>query len=301
MQRFIFLSLLLCDSALPFSPRYTTTTTPHARRVVRLSAAQQHDQEAVEERPWRENDWKKVAMGCVVGLGLTLSALTTPVFAYDGFAEYAQDNQMEKSDVGCFVNKCGDQTKDLFKNPRGIKGVSCLGRCKGEQSCAMQCFAEFGSPSLDDWLSCAIEENACVKMPAAIDNSAENIGYKYSVPNFDPKSLVGSWYKTDVRVNIYELCTRQSPRTHTFSPRLLLLLLPGPESQLRSLSVSNEHVQSNFGQGVGYGHLPPHPTTGRIRWWILGKRAIGANGGGWYNRAERAQHAHIRKDAGFDV
>eukprot|EP00957_Ditylum_brightwellii_P056035 4246605-Ditylum_brightwellii.AAC.1 len=60
---------------------------------------------------------------------------------------------MEKSDVGCFMNKCGDQTKALFSNPRGIKGVSCLGRCKGEQTCATRCFAQFGSEDLDNWLS----------------------------------------------------------------------------------------------------------------------------------------------------
>ena len=76
---------------------------------------------------------------------------------YDGFADYAKDNQMEQSDVGCFVNKCGDQTKALFSNPRGIKGVTCLGRCKGEQSCATRCFAEFGSEDLNNWLSCTIE------------------------------------------------------------------------------------------------------------------------------------------------
>lgn len=70
---------------------------------------------------------------------------------------------MEQSDVGCFINKCGIQTKNLFSNPRGIKGVSCLGRCKGEQSCATRCFAEFGSEDLNEWLSCTIEENECVK------------------------------------------------------------------------------------------------------------------------------------------
>jgi hypothetical protein len=116
---------------------------------------------------------------------------------YDGFAEYAKENQMEKSDVGCFMSKCGDQTKALFSNPRGIKGVSCLGRCKGEQSCAMRCFAEFSSADLNDWLSCTIEENECVKVPKNVDNSAEEIGYSTVVRNFDPKSLVGSWYKTD--------------------------------------------------------------------------------------------------------
>jgi len=84
---------------------------------------------------------------------------------YDGFGDYAKENQMEKSDVGCFFNKCGDQTKALFSNPRGIKGATCLGRCKGEQSCATRCFAEFGSEDLNNWLSCTIEDNECVKVP----------------------------------------------------------------------------------------------------------------------------------------
>jgi VDE lipocalin domain len=78
-------------------------------------------------------------------LGLTLAATTmfggvalAADKSYDGFASYAKENQMQQSDVGCFMNKCGDQTKALFSNPRGIKGVTCLGRCKGEQNCAMQ-------------------------------------------------------------------------------------------------------------------------------------------------------------------
>lgn len=116
---------------------------------------------------------------------------------YDGFADYAKENQMQQSDVGCFVNKCGDQTKALFSNPRGIKGVTCLGRCKGEQSCATRCFAEYGSEDLNNWLSCTIEENECVKVPKDVDNSAENVGYSTAIRNFDPKSLIGTWYKTD--------------------------------------------------------------------------------------------------------
>ena len=104
---------------------------------------------------------------------------------------------MEQSDVGCFINQCGEQTKRLFASPRGIKGVSCLGRCKGEQSCATRCFAEFGSEDLNDWLSCTIEEKGCVKVPKNIDNSAENVGYSMAIKNFDPASLVGKWYKTD--------------------------------------------------------------------------------------------------------
>jgi hypothetical protein len=161
-------------------------------------------------------------------LGLTLafnvafggSVFTVPpAFAaqqsYDGFAEYAKENQMEQSDVGCFVQKCGEQTKALFSNPRGIKGVSCLGRCKGEQSCATRCFAEFGSENLNNWLSCTIEENECVKVPKNIDNSAENVGYATAVKRFDPKSLAdGSpWYKTDGLNPNYDLFDCQ---TNTF-------------------------------------------------------------------------------------
>ena len=133
--------------------------------------------------------------------------------SYDGFADYAKENQMEKSDVGCFMNKCGDETKALFSNPRGIKGVSCLGRCKGEQSCATRCFAEFGSADLNNWLSCTIEENECVKVPKNIDNSAENAGYETTVKSFDPKTLIGTWYKTDGLNPNYDLFDCQ---TNTF-------------------------------------------------------------------------------------
>jgi hypothetical protein len=129
---------------------------------------------------------------------------------YDGFAEYAKDNQMEKSDVGCFMNKCGDQTKALFANPRGIKGVTCLGRCKGEQSCATRCFAEYGSEDLNNWLSCTIEDNECVKIPKNIDNSAENVGYPSALRKFDPKLLLGTWYKTDGLNPNYDLFDCQS-------------------------------------------------------------------------------------------
>ena len=129
---------------------------------------------------------------------------------YDGFAEYAKENQMEKSDVSCFINKCGDQTKNLFSNPRGIKGVSCLGRCKGEQSCATRCFAEFGSEDLNNWLSCTIEKFECVKVPKNVDNSAENRGYTSVVEKFDESILVGQWFKTDGLNPNYDLFDCQS-------------------------------------------------------------------------------------------
>ncbi|KAG7352844.1 VDE lipocalin diadinoxanthin de-epoxidase domain containing protein [Nitzschia inconspicua] len=132
---------------------------------------------------------------------------------YDGFADYAKENQMQQSDVGCFINKCKEQTIALFSNPRGIKGTTCLGQCKGEQACSTRCFAQYGSEDLDNWLSCAIEENECVKVPKDIDNSAEDIGFTTTVKEFDPKSLVGKWYKTDGLNPNYDLFDCQ---TNTF-------------------------------------------------------------------------------------
>ena len=168
-------------------------------------AAGHDNEEHANSNPNRHHqNLKQFAAAALLGATLTASNLFGGGVAwaaddakYDGFAEYAKDNQMEQSDVGCFVNKCGDQTKALFSNPRGIKGVTCLGRCKGEQSCATRCFAEYGSEDLDNWLSCTIEENECVKVPKNVDNSAENVGYSTAIRNFDPQSLVGTWYKTD--------------------------------------------------------------------------------------------------------
>ena len=145
----------------------TSADAPHPVTV--LEASRRRSNDGVEGvSPQNSNkDWKtKFASLALGSLFVTSGILGLPNFSfaetatkYDGFAEYAKENQMEQSDVGCFVSKCGDQTKALFSNPRGIKGVSCLGRCKGEQSCATRCFAEFGSESLNDWLSCTIEEN----------------------------------------------------------------------------------------------------------------------------------------------
>ena len=189
----------------------TTITTSLSMRLNPFEDTNTNDQ---------TNPLVSIAMTAALTATLTLNSLFSgPALAdtaasatqkYDGFAEYAKENQMEQSDVGCFINKCGDQTKQLFSNPRGIKGVSCLGRCKGEQSCATRCFAEFGSEDLDNWLSCTIEEYECVKVPKNVDNSAENIGYSTAVKKFDPSSLIGKWYKTDGLNPNYDLFDCQS-------------------------------------------------------------------------------------------
>lgn len=214
--------LLLATSVLGFSPN----TFQKNQSVTRVSLGMAQDGCTNGESKSSMNSphsiflregLKKVAT-ISLSLSILLGAGVNTAFAdtasYDGFADYAKDNQMEKSDVSCFMNKCGDQTKGLFANPRGIKGVSCLGRCKGEQACSVRCFAEFGSEDLNNWLSCTIEENECVKIPKNIDNSAEEVGYSAVVKSFDPKTLVGSWYKTDGLNPNYDLFDCQ---TNTFA------------------------------------------------------------------------------------
>jgi len=206
------------------APSFTVRTGAPAPASMVLQSRKLHDEN--DEMPLS----KKIS-NAAVAVSVAATLLPSVIFGgvayadtaasatakYDGFAEYAKENKMEKSDVSCFMNKCGDQTKALFTNPRGIKGVSCLGRCKGEQSCATRCFAEFGSEDLNSWLSCTIEDNECVKIPKNIDNSAEMMGYDSTVKNFNPKSLVGTWYKTDGLNPNYDLFDCQS-NTFTLSP-----------------------------------------------------------------------------------
>jgi hypothetical protein len=141
-----------------------------------------------------------------------------PGVAYDGFADYAQENKMQQSDVACFINQCGEQTKALGKDLRSIQGVVCLGQCKGEQSCATRCFAEFGGPTLDNWLSCTIEENECVKVPkpdVAITKTGDSYQpLKAVVKPFNADTLIGTWYKTDGLNPNYDLFDCQ---TNTFT------------------------------------------------------------------------------------
>mmetsp|Transcript_21081 Transcript_21081/g.47809 ORF Transcript_21081/g.47809 Transcript_21081/m.47809 type:complete len:302 (-) Transcript_21081:38-943(-) len=125
----------------------------------------------------------------------------------------------------------------LRSNPFSFdKGVSCLGRCKGEQACATRCFAEFGSEDLNAWLSCTIEENGCVKVPKNADNSAEDIAFPSTLTKFNPSTLEGKWYKTDGLNPNYDLfdCqtnvfTAAAPDASEFDMDIFFRVLrPGP-------------------------------------------------------------------------
>jgi hypothetical protein len=115
---------------------------------------------------------------------------------YDGFADYAaKGKKMDDSDVGCFFSGCGDQTKACFTDGTCLKGVTCLGRCQGEQNCATRCFAQYGGEKLDNWLSCTLEEKKCVKVPENIESSLESDRLPVVAKGFNPSQLQGTWYK----------------------------------------------------------------------------------------------------------
>jgi len=79
-----------------------------------------------------------------------------------GFEQFAAEGGTMKTDPQCFFDQCGPQTKACFTNPSCLKGITCLGNCRGEQLCATQCFARFGSERLNNWLSCTLEDKQCV-------------------------------------------------------------------------------------------------------------------------------------------
>ncbi|CAM9135222.1 unnamed protein product, partial [Discosporangium mesarthrocarpum] len=126
----------------------------------------------------------------------TSSVTVEDLQKYDGFEDYAaQGKQMEDSDVGCFANECKRETASCFTDGSCLKGVTCLGRCKGEQECATRCFAQYGSEKLDSWLTCTLEDHSCVKIPKDMDFSVIDKDPPKIVRSFDAKALQGTWYK----------------------------------------------------------------------------------------------------------
>ena len=112
-----------------------------------------------------------------------------------GFEEFAADGGKMKADPNCFFKECGPQTKACFSNPACLKGITCLGNCRGEQLCATQCFARFGSEKLNDWLGCTLEDKECVTTGVKQDNTAYYDSAPPAMKDFTPADLEGEWYK----------------------------------------------------------------------------------------------------------
>ena len=142
--------------------------------------------------------WQSV--GAAIAASLRLLA-APPVFAAEtgdspaastaGFAGFAAAGGTMVSDYSCFFNHCKAQTTDCFSNPACLKGVTCLGSCRGEQLCATQCFVRFGSERLNAWLSCTLEDQKCISTGIQQDTSKFYANAPPAIANFKPCDLEG--------------------------------------------------------------------------------------------------------------
>mmetsp|Transcript_33006 Transcript_33006/g.86703 ORF Transcript_33006/g.86703 Transcript_33006/m.86703 type:complete len:296 (-) Transcript_33006:203-1090(-) len=121
-----------------------------------------------------------------------------------------------KADPNCFFSDCKAQTQSCFTNPACLKGITCLGNCRGEQLCATQCFARFGSEKLNSWLSCTLEEKECVTTGVKQDTSSFYANAPVTARAFKPSDLEGKWYKVLGYNPKYDTYPCQ---TNTFSAR----------------------------------------------------------------------------------
>jgi hypothetical protein len=112
-----------------------------------------------------------------------------------GFEDFAAQGGKMKADPSCFFNQCKDATTSCFSNPACLKGITCLGNCRGEQLCATQCFARFGSEKLNSWLSCTLEEQECVTTGVKQNTDTFYANPPPVVKSFKPSDLQGKWYK----------------------------------------------------------------------------------------------------------
>ena len=155
-----------------------------------------------------------VLVSAALSLQPPLAAIAETTTA--GFEEFAAAGGKMKADPNCFFTDCKEPTKACFTNPACLKGITCLGNCRGEQLCATQCFARFGSEKLNSWLSCTLEEKECVSTGVKQDTSKFYANAPPVAPAFKPSDLEGKWYKVLGYSPKYDMYPCQ---TNTFTAR----------------------------------------------------------------------------------
>eukprot|EP00546_Thalassionema_frauenfeldii_P006375 CAMPEP_0178926170 /NCGR_PEP_ID=MMETSP0786-20121207/18362_1 /TAXON_ID=186022 /ORGANISM="Thalassionema frauenfeldii, Strain CCMP 1798" /LENGTH=400 /DNA_ID=CAMNT_0020601219 /DNA_START=19 /DNA_END=1221 /DNA_ORIENTATION=- len=139
------------------------------------------------------------AAAAATAVCLSTAFLPLSAFAADdstsGFEEFAAQGGTMKANPSCFFDECKEQTQNCFTNPACLKGITCLGNCRGEQLCATQCFARFGSERLNAWLGCTLEEKECVTTGVKQDTTKYYANPPPAMPSFKPSDLEGKWYK----------------------------------------------------------------------------------------------------------
>jgi len=239
-----------------------------------------------------ERNWQHKLMSAFFGGSLLLTSgfgvFPATTFAEDmnapsaGFEEFAAKGGVMKTDPQCFFDQCGDQSKACFTNPSCLKGITCLGNCRGEQLCATQCFARFGSEKLNSWLSCTLEEKECVTTGVKQDTSSfyKNPPQTKSMEKFTPADLEGKWFKVLGYNPKYDTYPCQ---INTFSPRAdggldndILFRVPKPEGQ------GDGAWQNNFVESMANSKGPEGKASMTVegkmfgltfheQWYVLGK------------------------------
>ena len=150
--------------------------------------------------------WKHAAnLVSGIAIGGFLSASVTfagPVWAENELSDKYGGAGLDTSlvDQNCLIDKCSLQAKAcLADDPNCRKGLTCTAKCLGDNACITGCMARYGTPQLDQFLKCTIEDNECIKI-AILDGGADAFGSEPRAPaptlaNFNPQSLQGSWYK----------------------------------------------------------------------------------------------------------
>lgn len=233
-----------------------------------------------------DSTWQHKLMSVFLGGSLLVaSAFGTPTFAEEssaGFEEFAAKGGVMKTDPKCFFDQCGAQSNACFTNPSCLKGITCLGNCRGEQLCATQCFARFGSEKLNDWLSCTLEEKECVTTGVKQDTSIfyKNPPQTKAMEKFTPADLEGKWFKVLGYNPKYDMYPCQ---INTFSPRAdggldndILFRVPKPEGR------GDGAWQNNFVESMANSNGPEGKASMTVegkmfgltfheQWYVLGK------------------------------
>ena len=126
----------------------------------------------------------------------------------EGFEDFAAQGGKMEANPNCFFDECKEQTQSCFTNPACLKGITCLGNCRGEQLCATQCFARFGSEKLNAWLGCTLEDKECVTTGVKQDTSKYYANPPPAMRSFKPSDLQGKWYKVLGYNPKYDTCER---------------------------------------------------------------------------------------------
>jgi len=260
--------------------RYQNDVPEHSRMTMEMNHGNQSDK--------AEMSWEHKVMSILLGGSLLFTSAFggLPAFADDapsaGFEEFAAKGGVMKTDPQCFFDQCGDQSKACFTNPSCLKGITCLGNCRGEQLCATQCFARFGSEKLNDWLSCTLEEKECVTTGVKQETSAfySDPPQTKAMEKFTPADLEGKWFKVLGYNPKYDTYPCQ---VNTFSPRAdggldndILFRVPKPEGQ-GSGSWQNNFVES-MANSKGPEGKASMTVEGKMfgltfheQWYVLGK------------------------------